>query len=465
MKKSLIILTMVALIQPFMYAQTWSSATLTEARADCAVGVIDKKLIVAGGGTNYISLTLGKSSRIDIYDDSLGVWKTANMSTQRFNPYSAIIGKKMYILGGLEGGNNVPSNRYDVFDAVTNTVSNDTLPFKPFNTCVGYANNQIVFAGGDLDNNYTFTNKVKIWNVATNTWSSDTLSAVRGNITSVTLGTKIYFFGGLVSSGTTTPSSLLSNAVDIYDTVTRTWTRTKLSKARMYPMVTIVGKKIICLGGFERFGYVNGYISAFASKVVDVYDTETNTWTASEIAEPRAGAGAVTWEDKAYFIWGVSATATTTFDYTKINVFDPATNVWSNLTVPTTTSPRAAQTAVIGNKVFIIGGKPNLIPSNKVDILSLPRTSIFDNNLAQITLTTFPNPIKDNVQLKFRSDTQNESQVSISDVNGRIVKSKKNLVLVGENLIDFQCQDLPNGIYWVNIKSDKSTGTSLFIKQ
>ena len=264
---------------------------------------------------------------------------------------------------------------------------------------------------------------------------------------------------------TTLPNSVFSDVIDIYDTVTRTWTRVTLSKARMYPMTTIVGKKMIILGGIERFGYVNGNISAFFSKKVDIYDSETNTWISSEVPEPRGGSGAISWLESAYFIWGTSSNSSNSFDYTKINVYNPNSNAWSNLSFPNTVIPRTAQTASINNKIFIVGGNSNLIPSNKIDILTLPPTSTKDYNLSKIELSTYPNPTKDIVFLKFRSDVQSNSHITLSNFNGQLLKDKDVKIYTGENTIEMSCQDLPNGIYWLNIKSDKSIGTTLFVKK
>jgi N-acetylneuraminic acid mutarotase len=437
------------------YAQTWSSARLTEARGDCAIGVIQKKLIVAGGGTNYISLTTGKSSRIDIYDDSTNLWTTATLSSARFNPYSAVLGKKMYILGGQEGDSNGPSNKYDVYDTETNTVSvRDTMPFKPFNTCVATANNKILFAGG-LDSNYQATQTVQIWDVPTNTWSQDTLSGIRTNIQSIVMGSKIFFVGGLHSNG-------LSDAIDIYDTNTRTWTHKTLSNARMYPMLAVVGNKLVIAGGIERFGFFGGFSAAFFSKNIDIYDANTNTWSASLLTEARGGAAGVTWGDRAYFILGSGSDESRPFDYGKINVYNATANTWSYLTTPTLV-PRTAQSVAMNHKIFIIGGTANNIPSNQVDIMTFA-TNTDETHLLKMELATFPNPVIDKVQLKFKGEGRSNSQISITNAAGQRVKIQDYSIIPEQNIVSIDCQDLPKGVYWVTVRSNQVMGSSLFIK-
>jgi Secretion system C-terminal sorting domain/Kelch motif len=443
------------LVCTFVHAQTWSSARLTEARGDCAVGVIGKKLIVAGGGTNYISLTVGKSSRIDIYDDSTNLWTTATLSSARFNPYSAIIGKKMYILGGQEGDSNNPSNKYDVYDTETNSVTvRDTLPFKPFNSCVATANNKILFAGG-LDANYQATPIVQIWDVPTNTWSQDTLSETRTHIQSIVMGSKIFFVGGLTSTG-------LSDAIDIYDTDTRRWTRKTLSNPRMYPMLAVVGNKLVMLGGVERFGSFGGFSAAFFSKWIDIYDANTNTWSFAVLYEARGGHGGVTWGDRAYFILGSSSNDTRPFDYGKINVYNATANTWSDFTPPSLLA-RTAQSVAMNHKIFIIGGTANKIPSNQVDIMTFA-TNTAETHLLKMELATFPNPVVDQVQLKFKSEGRSDSQISITDAKGQIVKIQDYSMVPEQNIVRIDCKDLPNGVYWVTVQSNQVMGSSLFVK-
>jgi N-acetylneuraminic acid mutarotase len=465
MKRISITIGITIFVITILEAQSWSSATLSQARGDCAIGVIDKKLIVAGGGTDYISLTTGKSSRVDIYDDITQKWTTATLSSARFNPYSAVVGKKMYVLGGQEGDSNLPSNKYDVYNAETNTWISDTLPYRPFNTCVATANNKILFAGGEtlFNSGSIFKNTVRVWDVNSNKWTLDTLSVGRGLITSINLGNKIFFIGGAeIADFPFGFNNIYSDAVDIYDAVTNVWTKAKLSSPRFFPLVSVVGKKIIIIGGIENF---NNQGAAIFSNKVDIYDSETNKWTTTTSPEPRGGSGAITFENNAYFIWGRSSNLNTSFDYQKINIYNPTNNSWKELTTPANVTPRAIQVASINNKIFLIGGTNNLrIPTNKVDIITLPLSSIEDNNLIALEMSTFPNPTTSYINLKFKSDAQTKGQVSISNLNGQILKNEKHTLSNGENLIEIKCNDIPNGVYFVKIRTDKMLGTSLFVK-
>jgi N-acetylneuraminic acid mutarotase len=328
------------------------------------------------------------------------------------------------------------------------------MPFKPFNTCVATANNKILFAGG-LDSNYQATQTVQIWDVPTNTWSQDTLSGIRTNIQSIVMGSKIFFVGGLHSNG-------LSDAIDIYDTNTRTWTHKTLSNARMYPMLAVVGNKLVIAGGIERFGFFGGFSAAFFSKNIDIYDANTNTWSASLLTEARGGAAGVTWGDRAYFILGSGSDESRPFDYGKINVYNATANTWSYLTTPTLV-PRTAQSVAMNHKIFIIGGTANNIPSNQVDIMTFA-TNTDETHLLKMELATFPNPVIDKVQLKFKGEGRSNSQISITNAAGQRVKIQDYSIIPEQNIVSIDCQDLPKGVYWVTVRSNQVMGSSLFIK-
>ncbi|WP_394351883.1 hypothetical protein [Spirosoma agri] len=68
----LIILTTGCLTDRTALAQ-WSSATLSQARANIAITNVGTKAFFAGG---YLLTTYTSSDQVDIYDDSTGQWTT-----------------------------------------------------------------------------------------------------------------------------------------------------------------------------------------------------------------------------------------------------------------------------------------------------------------------------------------------------------------------------------------------------
>src|SRR3954470_14201120 len=75
-----------------------------------------------------------------------------------------------------------------------------------------------------------------------------TLSTPRSNIASAATNGKVAFGGGLASS----PSpAVSSNAVDIYDVASNTWTTAALSTARQDLAAAATGNKIVFAGGMD----------------------------------------------------------------------------------------------------------------------------------------------------------------------------------------------------------------------
>src|SRR5258705_9591112 len=97
-----------------------------------------------------------------------------------------------------------------------------------------------------------------------------TLSQARAGIAVASAGAKIVFAGGYGSGNG-------SSRVDIYDTVTHSWSTAELSIARDNIAAVAFGNKIFFAGG------ENGDGTAFEDvySVLDIYDASTNTWTVS----------------------------------------------------------------------------------------------------------------------------------------------------------------------------------------
>lgn len=65
----------------------------------------------------------------------------------------------------------------------------------------------------------------------------------------------------------------------------------------------------------------------------------------------------------------------------------------------------------------------------------------------------FPNPFTENLHLKYNSEKDQEIHITITDINGKIVFSKKEPVIKGENSIEL-IPDLPNGNYWLRLVTE-----------
>ncbi len=81
----------------------------------------------------------------------------------------------------------------------------------------------------------------------------------------------------------------------------------------------------------------------------------------------------------------------------------------------------------------------------------------FDLNGEQLSVKIFPNPIADAVNVVFDSNDAFEAQVVILDLLGRPILSKKTDILRGSNQVNLSVNNIPNGIYFVQLKNNHHT--------
>ncbi|MGQ9620460.1 MAG: T9SS type A sorting domain-containing protein [Bacteroidales bacterium] len=80
-------------------------------------------------------------------------------------------------------------------------------------------------------------------------------------------------------------------------------------------------------------------------------------------------------------------------------------------------------------------------------------TGIDENLEVPVTVTVYPNPASESVNIKFESMVDRLVRVQITDAEGRIVKTDRIEVSVLQKTINLQ--DLPSGVYFMRlIKGD-----------
>lgn len=126
---------------------------------------------------------------------------------------------------------------------------------------------------------------VDIYNTVGNAWGTSTLSHPRYRLAGASWGTKLFFGGGLDSSGP-------SNVVDIYDTVGGgTWTTSTLPNAGGASLGAAAEGMIFFAGGADP-------------NVVDLYDTFSDTWSTFTLPHPRTEFGMTAWGNQVFFAGG-----------------------------------------------------------------------------------------------------------------------------------------------------------------
>jgi N-acetylneuraminic acid mutarotase len=244
------------------------------------------------------------------------------------------------------------------------------------------AGQSIVYAiGGQSPTRYPLKT-VTAYNVATNTWTFRHALPVplAGTNGAGVLNGKIYVTGGYSDYGGDYPWK----TVYMYDLATNSWTRKQdmptiylaPGDSKEYPSgggVTgvINGKLYVVSGAFmsnEPWGYQERYRSLFFR-----YNPGTDQWTTL----PSPFAGIATYSPYVGGVIGgkfyVMATSPYTHD-SYFAVYDPSTNRWTAKTSLRLARPGAA-TAVLGNKLFLMGGTRSDIGTVAITLAYDPATN------------------------------------------------------------------------------------------
>jgi N-acetylneuraminic acid mutarotase len=159
---------------------------------------------------------------------------------------------------------------------------------------------------------------------------------------------KIYLIGGWNEYPT-----------QVYDPVTNTWeNRTSIptKSARISLQANVVDGKIYVIGG----RMLAGLYQIIPSSSNDVYDPETDSWSQmAPMPVPVMGYASAVFDNKIYIISG----GDTDLDYLPTNlvqIFDPATNQWTNGTSIPNGVVYAGAVATTGlfapKRIYVIGG-------------------------------------------------------------------------------------------------------------
>jgi hypothetical protein len=175
-----------------------------------------------------------------------------------------------------------------------------------------------------------------------------TLSKSRANMAVGTAGTKILFAGGNAQNE---PDG--TSRVDIYDSNTKTWSTAELSKPRYDITAVTAGDKIFFAGGVYGSYGPGGNNNAALSTTVDIYDASTNSWSVTSLPLPRSSMAAAAVGGKVFFAGGM-VTMYGTGETDRVEIYDVTTKTWS---VKLLTERKFGVSAVtLGNRIYFAGG-------------------------------------------------------------------------------------------------------------
>lgn len=189
-----------------------------------------------------------------------------------------------------------------------------------------------------------------VYDPASNSWSAlADMPTARGGVTAQAVNGLIYVMGGMSDQG----ASL--SVVEVYNPATNSWqTATPLTYVRDNPGSAVLDGKIYVFGGRNR--EANGNTIQGAMKTVEMFDPATNIWT--EMTPMPTGRRAMSVgviDGKAQVAGGELNENTPTGVFEQNEEYDPATNTWRPLTnVPT--PKHGAASATVNNTLYIMGG-------------------------------------------------------------------------------------------------------------
>ena len=256
---------------------------------------------------------------------------------------------------------------------------------------------KVLFAGGWSSANQDVTSRVDIYDTVSQTWSTAELTQARYDISVIAVGNKIFFAGG-------TDDWFFTSRIDIYDVSSNTWSTAELSKARGRMAVAAIGNRVFFAGGDCFDGDAGGTMINSVSDVVDIYDISTNTWTVSHLSERRGNLefAGMSLNNKFYVAggffhqWGASP-----YISNKVDVYDNASGSWSATTLANARADIG--TAVADNKIFWVGGHGLSSSSDEVEILDINLQTRNFHHLSQAR-GRIQTAIKDNKIIFFTGD-------------------------------------------------------------
>ena len=276
---------------------------------------------------------------------------------------------KIYLFGGLPEGTTPPKGLVQEYDPATDKWTNKkNMPLPTHHAAVASYGGKIYLFGGAAQLEAGGPTQIPV----NNTWEYDGAAdswralapdpIARMAAVAVEVGGKFYVIGGasvhpgakLVSIGPTTPHRSLDTN-EVYDPAANKWeSRSPMPTARNHSAAGVVGDKIYVIGG--RLG--SGVITTGSNTdIVEEYDPATDGWgyARARMPTPRSGMGWATYLGRIYVAGGEIYDSHEFAAMRAFEAYDPAANQWSVLP-PLPAARHGVNVAVIGNRIYVIGG-------------------------------------------------------------------------------------------------------------
>ena len=333
---------------------------------------------------SVLSLCTRKVQSASTVEDS---WTSLEpMPTSRSGLGVAVVNGKIYAIGG-DGG----SNSTEEYNPATGTWTvKKQMPTGRSRFGISVYQNKIYVIGGATPDGFSAANEV--YDPLTDTWETKTPlpKGGRAELSASVINEEIYVVGGYFFGG----YYVSSNALEVYDPETDTWTTKSPMPTAVYSCSSAVidNRMYVIENSFgNKFGRLN-----------QVYNAENDSWSyGSSIPVAVTGASAVAtaaiFAPKKIYVIGVSENSNSSNQ-----IYQPEDDTWSNGTqLPNTRSYLGL--VVLSDILYAIGGSDrNRVAVNlneqytplgygtvpPVLILTSPRSTIYNVTSIPIAFTT-----------------------------------------------------------------------------
>lgn len=312
-----------------------------------------RKTPVAGLANGVVYLTGGSLATSTYAGRFAARWETgAAMPVALGEVAGGRIGSTLYLVGES-------SNATLALDLATG-LWRSNLPVRPFaghHHAAEVINGRLYLFGG-LG---TGAGKVQIFDPAANAWTlGPDMPFAAGSSSSAVIGGRVYLAGGII--GTTT-----TNRTVRYDPATNSWAElAPMPQGRNHAASATDGSRLFIAGG-RGPGSGDGNTVANGFNTVQVYDPASNAWRSSAttgsglapLPQARGGMGKAVFSGGEMYVMGGEtqngAGATSRNVYSRVDIYNPATNAW-RLGTPMLTARHGIFPVLTGNRIAVAGG-------------------------------------------------------------------------------------------------------------